>query len=175
MSNLMKLAENIAEQERVSGKDPLRFENFISPIPKAEIHIHIESLMTAADLLKLNRKYGLYPECQTEEQLKEALGIKKIADLSEMIQQFLNIQSFIKEEEDFSLIGDSILPYMKRNNIYYLEGHLAVSSFVKRGLDFNRMMVSPRYQPGRDSPERRTGNRGFHRCIPYFRPGKRHE
>ncbi len=142
MNDVMKLAEEISEQEKISGKDVLRFEKIISPLPKAEIHIHAESLMAPADLLKLNAKYGLYPECRTEEALKEALGIKKIADLSEMIQQFLNIQSFIKEEEDFTLIGDSILPYMERNNIVYLEGHLAVTSFVKRGLDFNRMMVS---------------------------------
>jgi adenosine deaminase len=142
MSDIMKLAEKITEQEIRSGKNTERFKKFIATIPKAEIHLHIESLITAADLLKLNQKYSLYPDCKTEVELKEALGIKKIANLSEMIQQFLNIQSFIKEEEDFSLIGNSILPYMKRNNIYYLEGHLAVSSFVKRGLDFNRMMES---------------------------------
>lgn len=89
----MKLAEKIGEQEKQSGKNPDRFKKIIETIPKAEIHIHIESLMTAADLLKLNQKYSLYPNCQTEEDIKEALGIKKIADLSEMIQQFLNIQS----------------------------------------------------------------------------------
>ena len=142
MNDIIRLAEEISEREEKAGKDSSRFEKIITSLPKAEIHIHVESLMTAADLLKLNTKYGLYPECRTEEALKEALGIKKIADLSEMIQQFLNIQSFIKEEEDFTLIGDSILPYMERNNIVYLEGHLAVSSFVKRGLDFHRMMVS---------------------------------
>ncbi|MDC7220879.1 MAG: adenosine deaminase [Spirochaetales bacterium] len=142
MNEIMKLAGTITEQEKLSGKNPEQFKEFITKIPKAELHIHIESLMTAADLLKLNEKYALYPECKTEQDLKEVLGIKKIANLSEMIQQFLNIQSFIKEEEDFALIGNSILPYMERNNIHYLEGHLAVSSFVKRGLDFNMMMTS---------------------------------
>ncbi len=142
MNDMMLLAREITKREKETGKNPERFGGFISRISKAEIHIHVESLMTAADLLKLNGKYGLYPDCKTEKALKEALGIKKIADLSEMIEQFLTIQSFIKEEDDFSLIGDSILPYMKRNNIFYLEGHLAVSSFVKRGFDFRRMMTS---------------------------------
>ncbi|MBN2625265.1 MAG: adenosine deaminase [Spirochaetales bacterium] len=142
MNDMMELARKITDREAVSGKQPERFEAFIQSLPKAEIHIHVESLITPADLLKLNEKYGLYPDCRTEEELKEALGIKKIANLSEMIEQFLTIQSFIKSAEDFSVIGDSILPYMRRNNIYYLEGHLAVSSFVKRGFDFNTMMAS---------------------------------
>lgn len=138
----MEAAEQISLREEREGKNPRRLEELVSLLPKAEIHLHLESLVTPKDLLILNGKYGFYPDCTREEQLKEALGIKKIANLTEMVQQFLTIQSFIKAEEDFALIGDSVLPYMERNNIVYLEGFLAVSSFVKRGFDFDAMMES---------------------------------
>jgi adenosine deaminase len=142
MMDFMVLADRISQEESRGEKDVKRFSSLIETLPKAEIHIHVESLITPADLLILNEKYKIYPDCHTQEELKEALGIKKIANLGEMIQQFLNIQSFVRSEEDFALIGESIRPYMERNNIVYLEGHLAVSSFVKRDFDFNRMMLS---------------------------------
>jgi len=142
MERFKSILDILARNEHKVQNDPESFSQFISLLPKAEIHLHVEALLTPEDLQELNVKHQLYPECTTAEDLKEALGLKKIRDLNEMIGQFLKIQAFFKEEDDFEVITNSIPRYMKTNQITYMEVHFSPSSFLKNGLDFDGMVSS---------------------------------
>jgi len=140
MERYNRILENIARHEASSQRDAESFSRFINLLPKVEIHLHVEALLTADDLQKLNEKNGLYPECKTAEELRDKLNLRKIRDLNAMIQQFLKIQTFFKSEEDFALITESIPRYMEKNQIKYMEVHFSPSSFLKHGMKFDGMV-----------------------------------
>lgn len=142
MDDTNKLLTRIDDAEKRSGRDPKAFSRFIAMLPKAEIHLHVEALITADSLQKLNIKNGLYPECKTADQLKTHLDLKEISDLNEMIDQFIKIQTFFRNEEDFALINNCISSYMEDNNITYMEVHFSPSTFLKNGLQFDGMISS---------------------------------
>ncbi len=139
MDNISSKLERIDQQE-LSQRNPQAFSEFISLLPKAEIHLHVEALVTPKSLHALNQRHQLYPECKTSDELKNKLDLKEIHDLNEMIDQFIKVQSFFREEEDFALIDQHIPEYMKNNQITYMEMHFAPSSFLRNGLNFNGMV-----------------------------------
>lgn len=142
MERYTAILEQITLDESRSSRNEVSFRKFIEGLPKAEIHLHVEALVTPASLLKLNEKHQFYPECTDTEKLKQKLGLKKIHDLNEMIDQFIKIQSFFRVEEDFALITSSIPQYMTDNQLNYMEVHFAPSSFIRNGLNFEGMIVN---------------------------------
>jgi len=140
MESYKEILEKIAREESRLSKNEKSFAGFINLLPKAEIHLHVEALVSPESLQKLNEKHQFYPECTTTEALKTKLGLKKIRDLNEMIDQFLKIQSFFRVEEDFALITSSIPQYMNDNQLNYMEVHFAPSSFIRNGLNFDGMI-----------------------------------
>lgn len=111
------------------------FYSLIKAVPKAEIHIHSEAVISRATVKKL------YRECNGTEMSSDELdNLFSYNDLSGFITSFLAIQALFTKTTDFNLIFDDFNHYLEENNIVYCETFFSPSSFLKKGLSFSDMM-----------------------------------
>jgi adenosine deaminase len=111
----------------------------LQEIPKTEIHLHLEALATVDSIWELMKKHKIVNnEISTKEDLKKKF---KITSLNEFIDLFINVvQSNFRSEDDIEYLIRDARAYLERNNIIYAEIFFAPSTFVKNGLDFNKMV-----------------------------------
>ncbi len=111
---------------------------FISSLPKTEIHIHAEATISFESYYELNKKHGVDPHLKSVADFQKLL---KIDSLNEMIKNFFFLQSLFRSPEDFSYVVSDVAHYAKRNNIWYMELFIAPSMVVRQGfVSFNDML-----------------------------------
>ena len=111
------------------------FKTFLKAVPKAELHIHIEAVITMAGVKKLYKnRFG--KEMSKEEQ--DALFAYN--DLNGFIQSFLKIQDMYTSEKDFNLVFKELEKYLVKNGINYCEAFFAPSAFIKKGFSYKKMV-----------------------------------
>jgi len=112
-----------------------KFTTLLKKIPKAEIHLHSEALISKKTISKiLSRKDPKYRN------IAEVEKLFSYNNLTDFIKVFLSIQSAFKEISDFKELFSNILPYLKRNGIEYTEIFFAPSNFVRNGICFEDIM-----------------------------------
>lgn len=111
------------------------FKKFLAKIPKTELHIHLEAVITLNGVLKLYKnKFG------KEMSIEEQKSLFSYNDLNGFIQAFLKIQGYYSSVNDFSLVFDELEKYLKKNGIVYTEVFFAPSAFLKMGFDYKEMI-----------------------------------
>ena len=111
------------------------FKTFLATIPKAELHIHLEAVITLSGIKKLYKnKYG--KEMSKEEQK----ALFSYNDLNGFIQSFLKIQNMYSSVEDFRIVFDELEKYLVKNGIVYTEVFFAPTSFLKMGFKYEDMV-----------------------------------
>lgn len=111
------------------------FKNTILNIPKAELHIHIEAVITLNSVKKLYKKRFNEPMSKEEQ-----TSLFAYEDLNGFIQSFLKIQDLVTSEQDFDLIFDDLKKYLVNNGITYCEAFFAPTAFLKKGFDYGKMV-----------------------------------
>ena len=77
------------------------FKTFLSAVPKAELHLHLEAVITISGIKKLYKnKFG---KEMTKEEQKELFSYN---DLNGFIQSFLKIQGMYSSVNDFKVVFD---------------------------------------------------------------------
>lgn len=110
------------------------FKNFIKTVPKAELHLHLEAVISLNGIKKLYKnKNGV--EMSKEEQI----ALFSYDDLNGFIQAFLKVQSLYSSVKDFNLVFDELGKYLEKNNIVYAEVFFAPSAFLKMGFTYEEM------------------------------------
>lgn len=104
-------------------------------IPKAEVHLHLEAVITL-DSVKVLYKNKHNKEMSTEEQK----SLFSYDNLDGFIKSFLKVQDLFSTVEDFNLVFDDLGEYLAENNIVYAEAFYAPSAFLKKGFDYGAMM-----------------------------------
>ena len=114
-------------------------QKIITALPKTEIHLHLEGLISVDTLWKLKVKHDLsLPGIKTKTDLYNRFKVKS---LNEFIDLFINvIQSSFQSEEDILYLIEDARDYLKRNNIVYAEIFFAPSKFVHNGFSFPKML-----------------------------------
>jgi len=111
------------------------FKNFLAGVPKAELHIHLEAVITLAGVKKLYKtKYG--KEMSKEEQ-KDLFSYE---DLNGFIQAFLKIQAMYSSVNDFKTVFNELGKYLAKNGITYSEVFFAPTAFLKLGFKYEDMV-----------------------------------
>ena len=111
------------------------FESFLKPIPKAELHLHLEAVISMKGIKKLYKnKFG--KEISAAEQ-KELFAYE---DLNGFIQSFLKIQGMYSSVEDFRIVFDELSKYLVDNGITYAEVFFAPTAFLKMGFKYEDMV-----------------------------------
>lgn len=111
------------------------FFTFLRAVPKAEIHIHIEAVLSSASIRKLySKRRGI---TMTYEASKEFFAYK---DLNGFVNAFLAVQDLFQSVDDLNFIFDDLEAYMKENGVTYCEAFFAPSAFVKKGFSYSDMV-----------------------------------
>lgn len=111
------------------------FKSFLKSIPKTELHLHLEAVISLAGVRKLYKnKFG--KEMTKEEQIE----LFSYNDLNGFIQAFLKIQGFYSSVNDFNLVFDELEKYLVKNGIVYSEVFFAPSAFLKMGFKYEDMV-----------------------------------
>lgn len=111
------------------------FKTFLAAVPKAELHLHLEAVITLAGVKKLYKtKYG--QEMSKEEQT----ALFSYDDLNGFIQAFLKIQGMYSSVNDFKLVFDELEKYLVKNGISYAEVFFAPTAFLKLGFKYEEMV-----------------------------------
>ncbi|MDE5613136.1 MAG: adenosine deaminase [Treponemataceae bacterium] len=111
------------------------FYAFLKAIPKAEIHLHIEAVISKASIKKLSRKKN-----GTELTDAELENLFSYADLNGFIAAFLKVQDMFSEVADFDLVFADLQQYITDNGISYAEVFFAPSAFIKKGFAYGDIM-----------------------------------
>lgn len=111
------------------------FYAFLRAIPKAEIHLHIEAVISKASIKKLSRKKN-----GTELTDAELEKLFSYADLNGFIAAFLEVQNMFSEVADFDLVFADLQQYITDNGISYAEVFFAPSAFIKKGFAYGDIM-----------------------------------
>ena len=110
------------------------FYSFFKSVPKAELHIHIEAVVSKDTIKKLYLKKNGVEFSDAE--------IKKLfsySDLNGFIAAFLKVQDLFTTVSDFDLIFDDLKNYLVRNGVVHCEAFFAPSAFIKKGFDYAEM------------------------------------
>ena len=111
----------------------------LTEIPKTEIHLHLEGLVTVDTIWDLMKKRSItYDQVSSKDDLQKRF---QITSFDEFLDLFINvIQSSFKSEEDIEYLIDDALAYLERNNIVYAEIFFAPSKFLLNGFQFSSMI-----------------------------------
>ncbi|MDE6706306.1 MAG: adenosine deaminase [Treponemataceae bacterium] len=113
------------------------FYAFLKAIPKAEIHLHIEAVISKESIKKLSRKKNGAE--LTDAELEDLFSY---ADLNGFIAAFLKVQDMFSEVADFDLVFADLQQYITDNGISYAEVFFAPSAFIKKGFAYADIMAN---------------------------------
>ncbi len=105
--------------------------DWLESIPKVELHLHIEGAIPHAALWELICKYGGDPRVPSPEALPAQFVYR---DFPDFIDRWLWKHSFIREAQDFELIGASVARELETQRILYAEAFYTPSDVAAVGL-----------------------------------------
>ncbi len=111
------------------------FVSILQKVPKAELHIHIEAVMSRETIKKLYLKKN-----GAEFTDDDIAKLFDYSDLNGFIAAFLKVQDLFTSVDDFDLIFDDFKNYLLRNGIVYTEAFFAPSAFIKKGFKYEDMV-----------------------------------
>lgn len=93
-------------------------KQFITLMPKVELHVHLEGAIQPATLLKLAQKHNIDLPANDEAGLREWYKFK---DFPHFVEVYLKISSCLRRAEDIELITKEFLVGQAEQNIRYSE------------------------------------------------------
>ncbi len=111
------------------------FYDLIRSIPKAELHVHEEAVLSRSTVKKVyKRNFG---KSMTDEEFN---ALFDYSDLKGFLDSFIKIQSYFTHIEDFELMFKDFSDYLNDNNIVYCETFFSPTSHLKKGWLFSDMI-----------------------------------
>ena len=109
----------------------------LQSIPKTELHLHIEGLVSVESIWELMNKHKLDLGIKTKAELQKRF---QVTSLNEFIDLFINIvQATFLDENDLDFLISDAENYLSRNNIRYAEIFFAPTKLIKNGLRFDAL------------------------------------
>jgi adenosine deaminase len=105
-------------------------------LPKVELHLHIEGAIPRATLWELITKYGGDATIKTREDLDRALVY---SDFRGFLKMWLWMIGYLREYDDYTLIGEAVARDLARQNIRYVEGFFSPPNYRRSKLDPQRV------------------------------------
>ncbi|MCL4560934.1 MAG: adenosine deaminase [Chloroflexi bacterium] len=112
-----------------------RIENFITRMPKVELHVHMEGSVRLETLLKLAKRYKVALPADTPEGLRKWYEFK---DFNRFIEIYITVASCLRDGEDIELIAREFLAGQAAQNIRYSEvTYTAYTQYAFNHLEFS--------------------------------------
>jgi aminodeoxyfutalosine deaminase len=110
---------------------PLPFPNsFISSLPKAELHLHLEGSVDPATLLELRQRHG------RQSSLAEVEQIYQYKDFPGFLMAFKAVTDDLLTAEDYEVITYRLMEKLKSEKVLHAEVYVSVGVCLWRQLDF---------------------------------------
>ncbi len=105
-------------------------------LPKVELHLHLEGAIPKATLWELITKYGGDQAIKTREDLERALVYR---DFRGFLKMWVWMIGYLREYDDYTLIGEAVARDLARQRIRYVEGFFSPPDYRRSTLDPQRV------------------------------------
>lgn len=105
-------------------------------LPKVELHLHLDGALPKATLWELLTKYGGDPAIKTREDLDRAFVY---SDFRGFLRTYVWMMGYLREHDDWTLIGEAVARDLSRQNIRYVEGFFSPPDYRRSKLDPQRV------------------------------------
>lgn len=113
--------------ERLSSEEQ---KEFVTRVPKVELHLHLEGAIPLETLLRFIRRAGTEPEIRTVDELRRRLAYP---DFQAFLDTWVWKNTFIAAEDDFDGITYDVLADLHAQNVPYVEMHYSPGDYRDRG------------------------------------------
>lgn len=107
------------------------FEDFITALPKVELHVHLEGSMQPATLLALADKHQV---SDLQRSLAEIRSWYEFRDFPHFLEVYRNAVRVLCDEDDFALLAAETVRTLARQNVRYAEVNFSLCDHLKRGI-----------------------------------------
>ncbi|WP_018274573.1 adenosine deaminase [Teredinibacter turnerae] len=111
--------------------------DWITSLPKAELHIHLDGSLEAGRMLQLAQKNGVELPYKSVEEVAQAYNF---TDLQSFLDLYYMGASVLCDEEDFYHLMMDYLLQCKANNIVHTEIMIEPQTYLPRGIGFEVFM-----------------------------------
>jgi aminodeoxyfutalosine deaminase len=108
---------------------PAALEQWLTAVPKAELHLHLEGSVEPSTLVELAARHGV-PLA-----LEEAAAHYTPGDFVQFIESFKWVTSFLREPGDYALVARRLAESLRRQNVLYAEVTLSIGVMLWREQD----------------------------------------
>ena len=115
------------------------WREFITGMPKVEIHLHLEGAFTLSTLLTLIRKYGGDTSVQTVDDLQERFSYR---DFARFIDTWKWKNQFFRRGQDFELSAYQTLLDLRSQNVLFVEAFFSPWDFAENGIGMEEIAES---------------------------------
>jgi adenosine deaminase len=105
-------------------------EQFVTEIPKMELHLHIEGAIPLETMLGLAKRDGKDRSLKTVDDLRRKLRFR---DFPHFIELWTWMTTLVKEESDFEEIAYRVLRELSRQNVKYVEASYSPGDYWRQG------------------------------------------
>lgn len=107
------------------------FEDFITALPKVELHVHLEGSMQPGTLVALADKHGI---SDLQRSLAEIRSWYEFRDFGHFLDVYRNAVRVLCDEDDFALLAAETVRALARQNVRYAEVNFSLHDHLKRGI-----------------------------------------
>lgn len=116
----------------------LSIENFISGLPKAELHLHIEGTFEPELMFAIATRNGLQLKYPSVNALKEAYNFN---NLQEFLDIYYNGANVLLHERDFYELTWAYLEKIHQQNVLHTEIFFDPQTHTSRGVEFGKVIT----------------------------------
>src|ERR1700730_8793114 len=122
---------------------------FLVPLPKAELHVHLEGSIDPPTLLELRNRHG------RNSTLFEIEQLYRYEDFNGFLMAFKAVTEDLQTADDYELITYRLMQKLKADNVLHAEVYVSVGVCLWRKQDFDSIFEG--LERGRDCGERDFG------------------
>jgi len=104
-------------------------ETFVTALPKAELHVHLEGSIEPPTVVELAARHGVTLT------VEEATARYAPGNFAQFIESFIWVTSFLRGPEDYALISRRFAQSLRRQNVLYAEVTLSIGVMFRRNQD----------------------------------------
>jgi aminodeoxyfutalosine deaminase len=108
------------------------------PVPKIELHVHIEGTVRPARLLQIARRNDYALPCETVEELTE---LYRFRDFGHFVEVWILTTNALRHERDFREIVVDYAAEAAAHGCVYIEAIFSPSERVRRGADWDAVFT----------------------------------
>lgn len=115
--------------------------DWFDAVPKVELHIHLEGAIPLSTMWQLVQKYGGSDDTPSPEALTRRF---QFTDFDHFLKTWAWKNGFIRELEDFELIGEAVARDLAAQNVRYAEAFYSPPDFAATGMSIGDITTALR-------------------------------